>query len=153
MKAYKFKINGNNYDVVINSVSGQTADVTVNGSSYKVEMENGQVAQVLPSVSSTPSTASTSSAPVQTSAAAPAPAAQAAPASGSGEVVKSPLPGVIINISVKVGDKVTEGQEVAVLEAMKMENSIEAGVAGTVTAIHTDKGASVLEGAPIITIG
>ena len=80
-------------------------------------------------------------------AAAPAPAA-----SGAGKQVASPLPGVIIDVNVNVGDAVKAGQQVAVLEAMKMENSIEASQAGTVTAVHVSKGDSVLEGAPIITI-
>ena len=65
----------------------------------------------------------------------------------------SPLPGVIIAIKVNVGDSVKAGQEVAVLEAMKMENSIEAEHDGTVTAIHVAKGDSVLEGAAVVTIG
>lgn len=146
MKSYKFKINGNEYNVDINSVSGNTASVTVNGTSYQVEMENA------PAV---PAQAAVQAPAAQTSAAQAAPAAvQAAvpAAAGSGKPVTSPLPGVIIALKVNVGDKVSAGQEVAVLEAMKMENSIEAANAGTVTAIHVAKGDSVLEGAPIVTI-
>jgi biotin carboxyl carrier protein len=60
---------------------------------------------------------------------------------------------VIIAVKVNVGDSVKAGQEVAVLEAMKMENSIEAVQDGTVTAIHVAKGDSILEGAAIVTIG
>ena len=60
---------------------------------------------------------------------------------------------MIVDITVKVGDAVKAGQKVAVLEAMKMENDIEADHAGTVTAIHVNKGDSVLEGVPIVTIG
>lgn len=146
MKEYKFRINGNEYNVAVNSVEGNIADVTVNGTSYKVEMENAPAAPV--------------QAPVQQAAPAPAPAPQAAPAapaaapaaSGAGKPVTSPLPGVIIEVSVKVGDAVKAGQQVAVLEAMKMENAIEADHAGTVTAIHVNKGDSVLEGAPIVTV-
>ena len=140
MKTYKFKINGNGYEVAINSVEGQTASVTVNGTTYTVELEEAPAAPVQP-------------VPVQ---AAPAPAAapKAAPAaSGAGKAVTSPLPGVIIAVKVNVGDVVKAGQEVAVLEAMKMENSIEATHDGTVTAINVAKGDSVLEGAPIVTIG
>lgn len=146
MKEYKFKINGNEYNVAINSVEGNIADVTVNGASYKVEMENAPaVAPVQPAP------APQATAPV---AATPAPAQSAAPvASGAGKPVTSPLPGVIIEVSVKAGDKVSAGQQVAVLEAMKMENAIEASHAGTVTAVHVNKGDSVLEGAPIVTIG
>ena len=145
MKTYKFKINGNGYEVAINSVEGQTASVTVNGTPYTVELEEA------------PAAAPVQAAPVQT---APAPAAAQAPAaapaaasSGAGKAVTSPLPGVIIAIKVNVGDVVKAGQEVAVLEAMKMENSIEATHDGTVTAINVSKGDSVLEGAPVVTIG
>lgn len=134
MKTYKFKINGNDYSVDINSVEGNIADVTVNGASYKVEMENAPVVPAAPAA-----------APVAaTPAAAPAPAVQAAPAaSGEGKPVQAPMPGVILEVSVKVGDKVKAGQKVAVLEAMKMENEIDASADGTVTAVLVSKGDSV----------
>ena len=145
MKQYKFKINGNDYNVAINSTNGNLADVTVNGVSYQVEMEN-----------SMPAAAPVQAAP-QASAPAPQPAAAAAPApaakpAGEGKAVTSPLPGVIIEVSVKEGDTVADGQKVAVLEAMKMENEIQAEKAGVVTKIHVSKGDSVLEGASIVTI-
>ena len=145
MKTYKFKINGNEYNVAINSVSGNIADVNVNGTAYQVELEEAPA--VVPAQAPV-------AAPAQAAAPAPAaaPAATPAPASGAGKAVTSPLPGVIIAVKVNVGDKVKAGQEVAVLEAMKMENSIEATHDGTVTAINVAKGDSVLEGAPIVTI-
>ena len=147
MKTYRFKINGNGYEVAINSVEGQTASVTVNGTPYTVELEEAPAAPV--------QVAPVQAAPVQAAAAQSAPAqpAASAPASGAGKAVTSPLPGVIIAIKVNVGDVVKAGQEVAVLEAMKMENSIEATHDGTVTAINVSKGDSVLEGAPVVTIG
>ncbi|MBQ0144594.1 MAG: biotin/lipoyl-binding protein [Bacteroidales bacterium] len=144
MKTYKFKINGNEYNVDINSVEGSIAEVTVNGASYTVEVENAPAA------------------PVQAAPAAPAsqgaaPAAQAAPApaakpAGAGQAVTSPLPGVIIEVSVKEGQAVKAGQKVAVIEAMKMENEIQAPADGTVTAVLVNKGDSVLEGAEIVKI-
>lgn len=147
MKTYRFKINGNGYEVAINSVEGQTASVTVNGTPYTVELEEAPAAPV--------QVAPVQTAPVQAAAvqSAPAQPAASAPASGAGKAVTSPLPGVIIAIKVNVGDVVKAGQEVAVLEAMKMENSIEATHDGTVTAINVSKGDSVLEGAPVVTIG
>lgn len=148
MKTYKFKINGNEYNVAINSVSGNLADVTVNGANYQVEMENVPSAPVQAPISAAP-VSTPAPAPVQ---ATPAPAPAAAPASGAGKAVTSPLPGVIIAVKVKVGDTVKSGQELAVLEAMKMENSIEATHDGTVTAIHVTNGESVLEGAAIVTV-
>lgn len=144
MKEYKFKINGNQYEVAINAIEGNIADVTVNGTPYKVEMENAPAAAPA---------AAPVAAPAPAAAAAPAPAAApaAAPA-GPGTDINSPLPGVIIEVSVKEGQAVKSGQKVAVLEAMKMENDIVAEKDGTVTAIHVHKGDSVLEGAKIVTI-
>ena len=159
MKQYNFKINGNEYNVTINSVEGNVADVTV-VANYKVELGNGtapisvQPAQTAaPAIQSAPAAAPAAPAQAPAPAPTPAPAPAAAPAaSGAGKPVTSPLPGVIVEISVKVGDSVKAGQQVAVLEAMKMENAIEADHAGTVTAVHVNKGDSVLEGVPIVTI-
>ena len=87
--------------------------------------------------------------PVQ---AAPAAAAPAAKPAGAGEKVASPLPGVIIEISVKEGQQVKAGQKVAILEAMKMENEIPAPKDGTITDIHVHKGDTLQEGDPVVTI-
>ena len=82
------------------------------------------------------------------------PAAQPAPAAGgSGRGVKSPLPGVILDVKVKVGDAVKKGQTVVILEAMKMENNINADQDGTITAINVKQGDSVLEGTDLVMIG
>ena len=142
MKTYKFKINGKEYEVAINNVEGKNASVTVNGAEYQVELENAPAAAPV-------------AAPVAAAPAAAAPARVAAPAAkpaGAGKVVASPLPGVIIEVSVKEGQTVKAGQKVAVIEAMKMENEIAAECDGTITAIHVAKGDSVLEGADIVTI-
>lgn len=141
MKEYKFKINGKDYAVTIGEAEGKMLSVNVNGASYEVELEN------------TPVQAPVQAAPAPQAAAAPAPAAAPKAAAGAGEKVNSPLPGVIIEVSVKEGQAVKAGQKVAVLEAMKMENEISAPKDGTVTAIHVNKGDSVLEGAPIVSIG
>ena len=66
--------------------------------------------------------------------------------------VKSPLPGVILDIKVKEGDEVKKGQTVIILEAMKMENSINADRDGKVASIKVSKGESVLEGTDLIII-
>ena len=147
MKQYKFKINGNEYNVAVNSVSGNIADVTVNGTPYQVEMENAPAAPVQQAVHAAPAAVMTPVSAQQTSA---APAAK--PATG-GKAITSPLPGVIIAVKVNVGDAVKAGQVVAILEAMKMENEIQAESDGTVTAVNVAKGDSVLEGAAIVTIG
>ncbi len=147
MKTYKFRINGKDYTVDINGIEGKNADVTVNGVAYNVELENEVAAAPAPVAGSgVPASAEK---PVEN---ASAPAAVPAAPAGAGTTVKSPLPGVIISIDVKEGQAVKKGQKVAVLEAMKMENEIQADADGTVTAILVSKGDSVLEGADLLKI-
>ena len=141
MKAYKFKINGKEYNVAVNGIEGKNADVTVNGVNYQVELENE-----VPAAAAAPAAAPAAAAP-----AAPA-AAPAAAAPAGGKKIGSPLPGVIISVDVKEGQAVKRGQKVAVIEAMKMENEILAECDGTIAAIHVKQGDSVLEGADIVTI-
>ena len=141
MKEYKFKIGGKEYNVTVNPKEGKFFDVTVNGATYEVEAENAPAAAPV---------AQPVAAPVQ--AAAAAPAAPAAKPAGAGEKVPSPLPGVIIEISVKEGQQVKAGQKVAILEAMKMENEIPAPKDGTITEIHVHKGDTLQEGDPVVTI-
>ena len=141
MKEYKFKIGGKEYNVTVNPKEGKLFDVTVNGATYEVESENAPVA-----AAPAPQPAA---APAQ---AAPAAAAPAAKPAGAGEKVASPLPGVIIEISVKEGQQVKAGQKVAILEAMKMENEIPAPKDGTITDIHVHKGDTLQEGDPVVTI-
>ena len=159
MGKYNFRINGHDYQVDVNSVEGGIADVTVNGTDYKVELADAVPAPAQQAVRPAPQTVSTGAPAVTPASQATAPAPQAAQTAtasapqGKGEVVTAPLPGVILDIKVKVGDAVKAGQTVAVLEAMKMENEIESTASGTVTAVNAGKGDSVLEGAAIITIG
>ena len=160
MKEYKYKINGNEYSVAIIDLEGNTAAVEVNGVSYKVDIltEGFTAAPARPAAK--PAAAAPAPAPAPTAApAAPqpiapaaAPAAEPAPA-GKGTAVQSPLPGVILDIKVAVGDTVKAGQTVAILEAMKMENSINAECDGVITAIKVAKGDNILEGSDIVIIG
>ena len=155
MKEYKYKVNGVDYTVNINSVEGNMANVTVNGVSYNIEMEKPVAApKATPAPKAAPAPAA---APKAAPAPAPAPAHKAAPAPAAapagGKALKAPLPGVIKDIKVAVGDQVKEGQVVLILEAMKMENEINAECDGTITAISVNKDDSVLEGTVLLTIG
>ena len=145
MKTYKFKIGNNPYTVEIASIEGGVAKVNVNGIDYEVEIEDAPASA--PAAASA-GTASVTSSPAPTSTSSPAPTGDPTPA----KKVCSPLPGVILSVNVAVGDKVKAGDKVAVLEAMKMENDIEAESDGTITAIHVQKGDSVLEGAAIVSL-
>ena len=150
MKQYKYKVNGAQYDVTINEIQGQLAKVVVNGIPFDVEMQNSQLSEDnLPDVTTTAAPAAAPAAPV---AAAPA-ATEAAPSgAGEGTPVKAPLPGVVTKINVSVGQQVKKGENVPVLEAMKMENNITAEADGTVSGIAVKAGDSVLEGAVLLTI-
>ena len=138
MKEYKFKIGGKDYQVQILGVEGRNASVTVNGVPYQVELDEDAAPAAAPV-----------QAPAKAVAPSPAPEATPAPATG-GKAVCSPLPGVIISVDVTVGQAVKKGQKLAVLEAMKMENEIQADCDGTVASILVSKGDSVLEGAEIL---
>ena len=144
MKEYKYKINGNLYNVVIGDIEDNIAHVEVNGTHYTVEMEKKPKEAPAPKPVVRP---------VAKPAAAPAPASAPAskPAAGKSGV-KSPLPGVILDIKVKEGDEVKKGQTIIILEAMKMENSINADKDGKVAAINVSKGESVLEGTDLVII-
>ena len=150
MNKYQYKVQGVDYDVEIEEVEGNLAKVSVNGIQFEVELKrpiNPVHAIKKPKVA-----APKPAAPAPAPAAAPVAAAPAA-APGSGNPVKAPLPGTISSISVKVGDQVSVGDTVLVLEAMKMQNNIEAEYAGIVTSIVVNPGDSVMEGAVLLTIG
>lgn len=144
MKEYKYTINGNKYEVAINEVSDTTAKVTVNGADYTVEWE--KPVEEKPVVKAQPVAAK----PAAATAPAAKPAATAAPVGGHS--IKTPLPGVIIDVKVNVGDTVAKGQTVVVLEAMKMENNINADRDGKVTAIQVAKGDTVADGAVLVVL-
>lgn len=125
--------------------------VTVNGNSYDVEVADLGGAVSAPA----PRAAAPAAAPAPKAAApaaAPAPAA-AAPAIAEGETVDAPMPGKVFKINKKVGDAVAEGDVVMILEAMKMENEITTGVAGTVKQIPVSEGQAVNPGDVLFVIG
>ena len=154
MKNYKFTINDNKYSVDIVDIEDQIATVEVNGTPYQVALE----VEVRKPVS-TPKTIikPVTSAPVVTNPTQPphpkiVPVPQAAPAPSGGSVIKSPLPGVVLDIFVNVGDAVKPGQRVLMLEAMKMENNIDADKEGVVKEIRVQKSSSVMEGDVLMVI-
>ena len=113
MKSFKYTINGNVYKVHINSVVDDIAEVEVNGTPYNVKMEKPAKKQMvtLKRPAQAPTTASGE--PVVTRPA----------ASTTQGAVKTPLPGVILQIKCNVGDTVKRGQTLLILEAMKMETT------------------------------
>ena len=143
MKEFKYKINGTPSTVNINRIEENIATVEVNGTPYQVELDKPAKKQIKPLTRP-------QSAPLT---AAGEPVISRPAISTMSGAVRSPLPGVILEVCVNVGDTVKTGQKVAVLEAMKMENVIPATHDGKVTAIKVNKGDSILEGAEIVIIG
>jgi len=146
MKNFKFTINGNEYDAEIIGIEENTAEVSVNGVRYTVEIDRKMQTVKTPKLVRTMAVPSTDSHPSVSKTANPS-----AP-KGTGNI-KSPLPGVILDIYVREGDMVKIGQKLLMLEAMKMENNINADKEGRVTLIKVGKGDSVMEGDILIVIG
>ena len=152
MSKYQYKVQGVDYEVEIEEVEGNIAKVNVNGIPFEVEMQQPINAAKHPTIVK-PKVAAPAAEPAP---AAPAPQAapKAAPkAAAKGTTLQAPLPGTITNILVKEGESVFAGQVVVILEAMKMQNNIEAEQSGTITAIHVSNGETVMEGAALLTIG
>ena len=153
MKEYKYKINGNEYSVAIIDLEGDKAAVEVNRVSYQVDILTEGYTAPAPRPAAKPAAPAPAPAPAPQPIAPATPAAEPAAPAGKGTAVQSPLPGVILDIKVAVGDQVKAGQTVAILEAMKMENNINAECDGVITAIKVSKGDNILEGSDIVIIG
>ncbi len=139
MKKFKYIIDGKEYTVEIGNIIDNVAQVIVNGEDFNVELEAEPEPDKKPvlnkPVANEPEEESPSAANVNTD-----------------HAVKAPLPGVITDILVHVGDEVKAGDTVVVLEAMKMANNIEAEKDGKVTAICIKQGESVMEDTPLVVI-
>lgn len=142
MKEYKYTINGTKYEVAVGDIEENIVTVTVNGEDYKVEMEKQAEPEKKKPVLGKPAAASDSS---------EAPATEKASVNKN-NAIKAPLPGVITDIKVAVGDQVNAGDTVVVLEAMKMANNLQAEKAGTVTAVCVKIGESVMEDDALVVI-
>ena len=141
----RVKIENDIYDVAVGDLSSRPILVTVDGETFEVYPESFQEtgtsqAQLSPHQTSVP--APELIPPVNSSDC----AQQASSSSSESRTVTAPIPGVIISIAVKPGDQVEHGQELCVLEAMKMKNAIRANRAGKIDTIHISKGDSVNHG-------
>jgi len=157
MAKYQYTVKGVDYEVEIQDIEGNIANVTVNGIPFEVEMKQpvkagkqkvklseerraeGSEERRVKSEESNSSSASAAS-------------TSSAPTAAAGKPVVAPLPGTINEIKVKVGDKVNAGDTVVILEAMKMQNHIEAETSGTITSINVNKGDAVMEGDTLVNI-
>ena len=158
---YQYTVKGVDYEVEIQDIEGNIANVTVNGIPFEVEMKQPVKAgkqKVKLGGTANEGASSSSSAPQSAKASADLQSAASSGQTGdagkaaSGKPVVAPLPGTINEIKVKVGDKVNTGDTVVILEAMKMQNNIEAETSGTITGINVNKGDAVMEGDTLVTI-
>lgn len=142
MKSYKFRINGNQYEVDVLDVDGNIAKIEVNGTVYDVEMQREipKIKAVMPPPSQVKTVKEAK------------PAATVSSGSGKAAEVRAPLPGVILQVLVRPGDDVTAGQTLCTLETMKMENAIKADSGGKVTVVNITPGQSVLQDEVLIVI-
>ena len=141
MKEYKYTINGNKYEVVVGDIKDNIATLTVNGETYTVEMEKQPEPEKKKPVVKAATAAASDDAPAANKAAV-----------NKANAVKAPLPGVITDVLVAVGDEVKVGDTVVVLEAMKMANNLTAEKAGKVTAVCVKVGESVMEDDALVVI-
>ncbi len=158
---YQYTVKGVDYEVEIQDIEGNIANVTVNGIPFEVEMKQpvkaGKQKVKLGGIANE-GASSSSSAPQSAKASADLQSAASSGQTGdagkaaTGKPVVAPLPGTINEIKVKVGDKVNAGDTVVILEAMKMQNNIEAETSGTITGINVNKGDAVMEGDTLVTI-
>ena len=128
------------------------AHVKVNGTLYDVEIAGAEQRATVGKPQVAPAPAAANSAQITPSTATSSPVAAAQGGAVSGTPIKCPLPGTVVSIKVAVGDKVTPGQNLLVLEAMKMENNIDADRAGVVKQIFVQQGATVMEGDNLLVI-
>lgn len=160
MAKYEYKVKGVDYVVEIQDIEGNIANVTVNGIPFEVEMKQpvkagkqkvklSEERRVKSEEFNSSSSATNASSATNESS---TPITKPAAAAASGKPVVAPLPGTINEIKVKVGDKVNAGDTVVVLEAMKMQNNIDAETSGTIASINVNKGDAVMEGDTLVTI-
>ncbi len=130
MKKFKFKVRGNKYEAVVNSFENNIIDIDINGTNYKVELEQELVKPKTPKLVRSKVHTNKEDAKIK---------------SKVGKLVKAPLPGTIFKMKVKIGDEVSPGDTLLIMEAMKMENNIQAQVEGKVKAIMIKEGDAVLQ--------
>ena len=142
MKRFQITLDGQTFDVLLLSDPLQEqVQVKVDGVAFTAEVKD---------LSAGPEPDAEAADPVEPSvstvapASSPSPGAQAVPSAGSS--VTAPLPGVIKSVSVRPGQQVSSGDELLVIEAMKMDNIIRASRDGTVETIYVSEGRQVAYG-------
>lgn len=141
MKKYKFKINGQTYEVEVGEFDGSNATVSVNGTPYKVEIQGEEKKAKTPVLARKPVVNKPGEGQIKKT-----------ESSGAAYKINSPLPGTIKKINVSVGATVKAGECVMIMETMKMDNNVMAEKGGVVQAIKVKEGDAVLQGDTLVEI-
>jgi biotin carboxyl carrier protein len=154
MSEYVLTINQKEYRAEVGEINADFALIQVNGQEYRVGLQQLALGKLMPVAAPAPESRPAAILAPLAVAGAPAPAAPpaAAAAGEASSLVKAPLPGLIIDVKVREGEKVKAGQSIIVMEAMKMENQIQATTDGTVKKIFVKKGDNVAEGNAMVEI-
>ncbi len=139
MKKYKFTINGNTYDVEMESIEDNVAKMEINGTHYDVEIHREVKKSKTPTLLR-PSVPKPDKSDIQKK------------DGGTTSVIEAPLPGSIISIDVKAGDIVKKDQRILVMEAMKMENNVLAEKDCVIEKILVSPGDTVLQGDTLVEV-
>jgi biotin carboxyl carrier protein len=154
MRRYTLTIGDREFVVDVDDLAADRFSVQVGEQSYEVRLatdEDLPTATISPQIAPAERPVAGSGVvprarPTSSPAAAPA---RVAPAGGA-DILKAPMPGVILAVNVAAGARVERGQDLAVLEAMKMQNTIRSPRAGTVAEVFVGAGQSVGHGEPIL---
>ncbi len=136
MRSFKFNIRGNNYEVEVQKIDGDLAEIEVNGTLYQVDVERKKVESKTPILVRSAMPTSMSPSDVKVSAKEKSVVAK----------IIAPLPGTVIQIMINPGAAVKRGDKLLVYEAMKMENNLLAEKDGTVKSIKVNVGDNFLQG-------
>jgi len=126
VKSYRVTINGRTYDVGIEDIHAAPVRATVDGEPYEVAIEESQD-QPNPSPRGTPSVMEKTDV-------------------GGEQTITAPMPGTILSVRVTAGERVTREQELCILEAMKMKNSIKSPRDGVIASVEITEGQTVAHG-------
>ena len=154
MNEYVMTINQKEYRAEVSEINAEYALIQVNGREFRVDLQQLGLGKLMPVATAAVEARAAVPGGQPAIGGVPAPAAPlAAAATGdASSMVKAPLPGLIIDVKVREGEKVKAGQTIVVMEAMKMENQIQATTDGTVKKIFVKKGDNVAEGNAMVEI-
>jgi glutaconyl-CoA/methylmalonyl-CoA decarboxylase subunit gamma len=163
MRRYRLEIRGREFVIDVDDLAANRFAVTVGDESYEVELagdEDLSEATITPAFAPARAAGTSDAAPADrgiapaTRKASTPTAAVVAPrkpaAGGSVGTLAAPMPGVVLEVNVKPGDTVVRGQQIAILEAMKMQNSIKSPRAGTIAEVCVAAGQAVGHGDALI---